>query len=111
MEYVIVTDSRKKKEKLYMVDRRKQTKSFWSDRLDDVMKFPTQEAAQDVASALKFNNPKVWPLHTAQQHVSGNFGNRPDILSMLQAKLVQWNDPDWNEGTNGSGCAPWDFGD
>ena len=108
MEYVIVTDSRKRKEKLYMVDRRKQTKSFWSHGLVDAMKFSTQEEAHSVASKLKFNNPRVWPLHTAQQHVSGNFGNGPDLLTMLQAKLHQWNDPDWNEGTNGSGCSPLD---
>ena len=98
MEYVIVTDSRKRDEKLYMVDRRKQTKSFWSHGLIDVMKFSTCEAAQAVASGLRFNNPKVWPLHTAEAHVYGrSTGNGPDVLEMLNHKLALWNDPDWCE--------------
>jgi hypothetical protein len=107
MEYVVVTDSRKRKEKLFMVDRREQTKSFWSHGLLDVMKFPTVEAAQAVASALRFNNPKVWPLHTAEAHVYGrSTGNGPNMLEMLNRKMALWHDPDWNEGTNGSGCTP-----
>ena len=106
MEYVVVTKSRKRDEFLFMVDRRKQLKSFWSHGLADVMKFPSHEAAQVVASALKFNDPKVWPLHVAENHVSGHESSGPDLLEMLNAHMALWHDPDWNEGTNGSGCGP-----
>ena len=107
MEYVIVTDSRKRKEKLYMVDRSKQWRSFWSRSLIDVMKFSTLEAAQVVASKLKYNNPTVWSLHTAETHAYGRTGNGPDLLAMLQAKKHHIMDGnDWSEADGGSGCEP-----
>lgn len=60
MSYVIVCDSRFDAWfKLFMVNRTKQRRSFWSDRLDEVMTWTSQREAQKVCNALKFNSPKV----------------------------------------------------
>lgn len=44
---------------LVMVDRRKQTKSFWSNRMDDAFFYRTQEAANAKVDTLIYNNPRV----------------------------------------------------
>jgi hypothetical protein len=45
MGYVIMTDSRKCDEALFMVDRRRQRRSFWSNRLDDAFVYANRRAA------------------------------------------------------------------
>lgn len=75
--YVIVTDSRRRSEILFMVDRRRQTKSFWSNRLDDAFVFGDLAAAGHQAEQLRHNNPRVLPLvdakriAAAQRHAAG----------------------------------------
>lgn len=65
--YVIVTDSRKSDEVLFMVDRKKQRRSFWSNQTDDALVFASREAAERKAASLKWNNPRAIPLTTAQR--------------------------------------------
>jgi hypothetical protein len=65
--FVIVTDSRKRDEVLFMVDRAKQKASFWSNRLDDVLVFKNRGAANDKVRELRFNNPRVMTLGDAQK--------------------------------------------
>ncbi len=65
--YVITTDSRKKDEVLFMVDRNKQKKSFWSNRLDDVFIFNDLSAAKRVCDGYKYNNPRVLTLNDASK--------------------------------------------
>ena len=54
---------------LFLVDRSKQRRSFWSDRLDDVLVFSTRFAAGARAQALTLNNPRVISLAEAQRVV------------------------------------------
>lgn len=54
--YVIATDSRRKDETLFMVDR---------NRLDDAMKYGDKSAAQQKATKLRFNRPRVLTLQDA----------------------------------------------
>lgn len=63
--YVIATDSRRKDETLFMVDRNRQRASFWSNRLDDAMKYGDKSAAQQKATKLRFNRPRVLTLQDA----------------------------------------------
>ena len=63
--YVIATDSRRKDETLFMVDRNRQRASFWSNRLDDAMKYGDKSAAQQKATKLRFNQPRVLTLQDA----------------------------------------------
>lgn len=65
--YVIATDSRKNNEVLFMVDRAHQRKSFWSNRLDDVLKYENKSAARRKAASLLFNNPRVLSLQDAMK--------------------------------------------
>jgi len=63
--YVIATDSRRKDEVLFMVDRNRQRASFWSNRLDDAMKYGYRAAAVQKAGKLRFNNARVLTLQDA----------------------------------------------
>ena len=63
--YVIASDSRKRDEVLFMVDRNRQRASFWSTRLDDAMKYGYRGAAQQKAAKLRFNNARVMTLQDA----------------------------------------------
>ena len=63
--YVIATDSRRNDETLFMVDRNRQRASFWSNRLDDAMKYGDKSAAQQKATKLRFNRPRVLTLQDA----------------------------------------------
>lgn len=67
--YVIATDSRRKDETLFMVDRNRQRASFWSNRLDDAMKYGDKSAAQQKAAKLRFNQPRVLTLQDAARIV------------------------------------------
>lgn len=65
--YVVVCDKRDNSGSiLFMVDRKKQTKSFWSDRLDDVFVYSLKGAAERKAASLSYNNPRVMTLRDAK---------------------------------------------
>lgn len=66
MGFVIATDSRKRDEKLFMVDRRRQKASFWSNRKVDAFVFADKAAAGRKAKSLRHNNPRVISLKEAQ---------------------------------------------
>ena len=70
--WVVATDSRKRDELLFMVNRRIQRASFWSNRLDDALVYRNAEAARQKARSLKFNNPRVIKLSTARALASCN---------------------------------------
>ena len=63
--YVIATDSRKRDEVLFMVNRRVQRASFWSNRLDDVFIYKSRDAAEARVGQLRDNNPRVLTLREA----------------------------------------------
>lgn len=65
MQYVIATDSRQRPEVLFMVDRRKQKKSFWSCYTIDAMIYGNKKAAEDKAKSLRYNNPRVMTITEA----------------------------------------------
>jgi len=66
--FVIATDKRGYPEvTLFMVDRRIQKKSFWSDRLIDVFVYGDRKAAERKSSSLKFNNPRVMTMTEAEE--------------------------------------------
>jgi hypothetical protein len=66
--FVIATDScRERGVVLFMVDRHKQTQSFWSNRLIDVLVYVDHGAAQRKADSLKFNRPRVMSLDEARK--------------------------------------------
>lgn len=67
--YVIATDSRRKDEILFMVDRRKQKASFWSNRLVDVFVYQDRQAALEKARSYRYNNPRVLPYELARDYV------------------------------------------
>lgn len=67
-KFVIATDSRRCDELLFMVDRSKQRKSFWSNRLDDVFVFSDRDAAKAKCRTLRFNNPRVMTLKDAWKY-------------------------------------------
>lgn len=69
MKYVIATDSRFSDEVLFMVDRKKQRASFWSNRTDDAFVFADKGAAQAKCRSLRFNNPRVMPLTDAWERM------------------------------------------
>ncbi len=63
--FVIATDSRKRNEVLFMVDRRKQRISFWSNQLDEAFVYLDENAAHSKAASYRFNNPRVIPMRSA----------------------------------------------
>ena len=67
--YVVVTDSRKRDEVLFMVDRRKQRKSFWSNSIHDALWYVNAAAAKAKADELKFNNPRVMTYEETIRYV------------------------------------------
>jgi hypothetical protein len=52
-------------ETLFMVDRDRQTASFWSNRLTDAFVYKVEAAAIRKAASLRYNNPRAIPLHEA----------------------------------------------
>ena len=88
--FVVASDSRQRNETLFMVDRRLQRASFWSDRLSDVMKFPTKEAAQAIASRLCFNNPRPMPLHEAMVVAQSQSDDR-ELTACMDDAEVGWD--------------------
>jgi len=51
---------------LFMVDRSKQRKSFWSNQLTDVLVYQDKDAAKEKAAALKYNSPIVLDWNEAK---------------------------------------------
>lgn len=70
MTFIIVSHSRKNQELLFMVDRRKQKASFWSNRLDDVLEYKSRDEAEKKAQSLKFNNPRVMSKKNAKAYMT-----------------------------------------
>lgn len=52
---------------IFMVDRRKQHKSFWSNSTEDVFTFADRDSAVRKARKLQFNNPRVLTLGQANR--------------------------------------------
>lgn len=61
---------------LFMVDRRKEQRSFWSFNLTSAFILNTLEVAQFHVGRLKFNNPRVMTWAQAQAALEAN---RPHI--------------------------------
>jgi hypothetical protein len=61
---------------LFMVDRRKQWGSFWSDRLTDVFIYTNRGAAESKAASLKYNTPRVLTLDEARDIADSQSFNR-----------------------------------
>lgn len=57
---------------LFMVDRRKERKSFWSFNLKSVFILNTREVANVHVDILKFNNPRVMSWVEAQIALAKN---------------------------------------
>lgn len=59
--FVIVTSRIRsgRKRHLFMVDRRIQRESFWSDRLEDVMFWRSRSAADSRVRTMRHNDPRV----------------------------------------------------
>ncbi len=72
MGFVIATDSRKRDETLFMVDRCRQKASFWSNQTVDAFIFSDKGAADRKAKIFKHNNPRVLTLEAAQAIVREN---------------------------------------
>ena len=65
--FVIATDSTAHHDTvLFLVDRRKNTKGFWSHRTENVLLFDAEGAAKAQAARFKFNNPRVMTLDKAR---------------------------------------------
>jgi inhibitor of KinA sporulation pathway (predicted exonuclease) len=88
--YVIATDSRFKNEVLFMVDRNRQRASFWSNRLDDAMKYGDKSSAQQKATKLRFNQPRVLTLQAAAQ-IAGEQMKGQEHEAALYADEAGWD--------------------
>ena len=66
-QWVIICDSRKRNEILFMVDRNKQRKSFWSNQTSDVKIFNSLDLVNDAVKKLSFNNPRIVTLVRARE--------------------------------------------
>lgn len=92
--FVIACDSQKNNDVLFMVDRNKQTKSFWSYKLDDALIFRSLKVAQEKMSKLKYNNPRVINLDDAK---SIELSNITDKISFCEdpGDDEYWNGKDY----------------
>lgn len=57
---------------LFMVDRRKEKRSFWSFNLSSAFLLTTREVANLHVARLKFNNPRVLSWEEAQKALEAN---------------------------------------
>jgi hypothetical protein len=85
MPFVIATDSRKNKDTLFMVDRKKCTLSFWSNSLVSAFLYSDVAAAKQKAASFKFNNPRVLSMTEAKKLAKKNKKNHQpeDILAFV----------------------------
>lgn len=67
MSYIIASDSRQRDEVLFMVDRRLQRQSFWSNRVTEAFEYVDAAAAKAKVASLKFNNPRVMTVEAARE--------------------------------------------
>lgn len=67
MSYIIACNSRNNNDVLFMVDRSKQHKSFWSYKLDDALKLKSLEIAKQKVAKLKYNSPRVITFEDAKE--------------------------------------------
>ncbi len=88
--FVIATDSRRKDEVLFMVDRNRQRASFWSNRLDDAMKYGDKSAAQQKAAKLRFNRPRVLTLQDAAR-IAGEQARAQEHQAAMYADEAGWD--------------------
>ena len=88
--YVIATGSRRKDETLFMVDRNRQRASFWSNRLDDAMKYGNRSAADQKAASLKFNRPRVLTLYEAVM-ISDQQASERDLDAAMGDDEAGWD--------------------
>jgi hypothetical protein len=88
--YVIATDSRRKDEVLFMVDRNRQRASFWSNRLDDAMKYGYKAAADQKAAKLRFNNARVLTLRDAAR-IAGEQAHECDHEQAMNDCEAGWD--------------------
>lgn len=65
---------------LFMVDRRKEKRSFWSFNLSSAFILNTREVALLHVNRLKFNNPRVMSWDEAQTALEAN---RPHIEAKI----------------------------
>lgn len=88
--FVIATDSRRKDEVLFMVDRNRQRASFWSNRLDDALKYGYKAAADQKAAKLRFNNARVMTLQEAAK-IAGQQELERDAECAMSASEAGWD--------------------
>ena len=88
--FVIATDTRRKDEVLFMVDRNRQRASFWSNRLDDAMKYGDKSAAQQKAATLRFNRPRVLTLQDAAR-IAGEQARAQEHQAAMYADEAGWD--------------------
>lgn len=88
--FVIATDSRHRDEVLFMVDRNRQRASFWSNRLDDAMKYGDKAAADQKATKLRFNRPRVLTLQEAAR-IAGEQARRRDLEQAMADGEAGWD--------------------
>lgn len=69
--FVVATDSQRRDETLFLVDRSKERRSFWSNCLDSVKVFKSEEEAAAGAKSLRYNNPRVMALSIARSVAAG----------------------------------------
>ena len=66
-KYVVVTDSRELEgTKIFLVDRKKTRRRWWSTKLTNAMQFRKKSAALYQSSRYKHNNPQVITLTEAK---------------------------------------------
>lgn len=89
-KFVITTDSRRKDEILFMVDRRIQKKSFWSNRLDDAFVYGNKHAAEQKAQSFRYNNPRVMTLNHASRIAEEQEQQRQ------HEETMKWTEAGWD---------------
>lgn len=88
--YVIATDSRRKDEVLFMVDRNRQRASFWSNRLDDALKYGDKSSAMQKAAKLRFNRPRVLTLQDAAR-IAGEQAREREHEQVMAGDEAGWD--------------------
>jgi hypothetical protein len=87
--YVIATQSRRREETLFMVDRAKESRSFWSNHLTHVFVYASREAAQARAAGLIFNSPCVLSLEEARRIACEQENGQMYDEAMMNSEEIQ----------------------
>lgn len=92
MSYVIVTTilKRGRMTHLFMVDRHAQRKSFWSDRLQDVLLWQSESAAHRRLAQVRHNQPRVVDYAEAMRLECENHphGRRPPVTGIPAPRMA-----------------------